>query len=98
VNGCGRGKPDANFCVNCGTRLPVAAEKAARHDPVTVPAPAFLTKAAAPTARPVPQPPAGRDPLTLNQGAWRDEAFRDPDPTVREFAWQAHFDALMRGR
>jgi hypothetical protein len=77
VNGCGRGKPDANFCVNCGTRLPVAAEKAARS---------------------VPQPAEVRDPLALNQGAWRDEAFRDPDPTVREFAWQAHFDALMRGR
>lgn len=48
TNGCGKGKPDGNFCVHCGTELPRAAAKAAQYDPTPTLAPAFLAKGAAP--------------------------------------------------
>jgi hypothetical protein len=34
--GCGRGKPGANFCTECGTALPVATQKSRVPQPTTL--------------------------------------------------------------
>lgn len=39
VRGCGKGKPGASFCVDCGTALPLAAGSVVKSAPVSVPAP-----------------------------------------------------------
>lgn len=39
VNGCGKGKSGANFCVKCGTALPIAVSGVAKSAAVPAPAP-----------------------------------------------------------
>ncbi|WP_043668324.1 hypothetical protein [Streptomyces xylophagus] len=71
VNGCGKGKPGANFCVECGTALPIAAGVVAKSVPLPAPAPVT-------------------DPLWFGHSA-----DSDPDPAVREAAWQRQFNGLV---
>lgn len=71
VRGCGKGKPGASFCVECGTALPIAAGSVAKS--AAVPAPAPVT-----------------DPLWFGH---RDDD--NPDPAVREAAWQGQFNGLV---
>ncbi|WP_019066176.1 hypothetical protein [Streptomyces hokutonensis] len=71
VKGCGKGKPGANFCVECGTALPIAAGSVAKNAPVPAPAPVT-------------------DPLWFGHSA-----DNDPDPVVREAAWQRQFNDLV---
>ncbi|GAX52857.1 hypothetical protein [Streptomyces olivochromogenes] len=79
VNGCGRGKAGARYCVDCGTALPIAGGVTKSVPAPTPSAPAFLAKSRAST-----------DALWFGH---RDD--NDPDPAAREAAWQRQFNGLV---
>jgi ribosomal protein L32 len=84
VNGCGKGKPGHRFCTDCGTALPIFGGAVAKNEAApSVPTPAFLAKSVSetPSERPA-------DPMCFT-------SVDDPDPAVRERAWQAEFSRRL---
>ncbi|MER6374868.1 hypothetical protein ABT255_42400 [Streptomyces mirabilis] len=80
-NGCGTAKAGANYCADCGTKLPIVGGPTAltKNAPAPTPmaAPAFLAKSAAST-----------DPLRFG-------SVDDPDPAERERVFQEQYNRRL---
>ncbi|MGV9243604.1 hypothetical protein [Streptomyces sp. NPDC003710] len=112
VNGCGKGKPGANFCTECGTALPIAAGSVAKSAPVPAPTPVtdplWFGHSADNDPDPAVREAAWRQAydrlglVTKSQAPTADDAplLGDPnsaDPAERERAWQQAYDHATKG-
>lgn len=93
TNGCGKGKPGASFCHDCGTKLPRAVAKAAQNESIPLAAPAFLAKGAAPSDPPTFNVDFYDPDPAVRERAWNEQYNRvanksaAPDPADQPFLW-----------